>query len=549
MRCALKIITVSIFLPALILLFRNQIADAAQSKIPQHWAFVAPVRPQLPEVKNRSWGRNPIDQFVTVLTFYLSQGHGGWNNNDNQQNSLGRLRLSITTAPGAVADPLPAAVREVLSIPRQKRSASQVQTVFGYWRATVPEFNKANRQIAELWKHHPEGSSQLVLNERDAARETHLLKRGDFLKPDRVVTPDVPAFLHSLPAGAPHNRLTFAKWLVDRQSPTTARAAVNRIWQSYFGSGLVATPEDFGKQSEAPSHPELLDWLAVEFMNPTWNAGDGATWRRSDVANPRSAIRNPQSEGWSLKHIHRLITNSAAYRQSSKITPELQQHDPFNRLLARGPRLRVEAEIVRDIALAASGLLNPKIGGPSVYPPAPAFLFDRPFSFGPKVWNEEKGEDRYRRAIYTFRFRSVPYPMLQVFDAPTGDFSCVRRSRSNSPLQALVTLNEPLFIEAARALALKTLKAGGTSDEQRLAYVFRRALSRQPARQESAELLGLLNRQRDRFIAGELNPWNFVTDNPDKPFPLPRGARMEDAAAWTALARVLLNLDETITKE
>ncbi|MGH9766206.1 MAG: DUF1553 domain-containing protein [Blastocatellia bacterium] len=456
-----------------------------------------------------------------VLTFYLSQGHGGWNNNDNQQNSLGRLRLSITTAPDAVADPLPASVREIFSIPPEKRSQAQIQTVFSYWRTTDSEFSETNKQIAELWKQHPEGSSQLVLNERDAARETHLLKRGDFLKPDRVVLPGVPAFLHTLPASAPPNRLTFAKWLVDRKSPTTARAAVNRIWQSYFGAGLVATSEDFGKQSEAPSHPELLDWLAVELMD----------------------------RGWSLKHIHRLIVNSAAYRQSSKITPELQRRDPFNRFLGRGPRLRVEAEIVRDIALAASGLLNPKIGGPSVYPPAPAFLFDRPFSFGPKVWNEAKGEDRYRRAIYTFRFRSVPYPMLQVFDAPTGDFSCVRRARSNSPLQALVTLNEPLFVEAARALAIMTLTEGGTSDEQRLNHMFRRALSRLPARQESAELLGLLNRQRERFIAGELNPWNFVADNPDKPFPLPKGVRMEDAAAWTVVARALLNLDETITKE
>jgi len=460
-----------------------------------------------------------------VLTFYLGQGHGGWNNNDNQQNSLGRLRLSMTTAPDAVADPLPASVREILSIPREARSPAQVQAVFSYWRATVPEFGEANRQITELWGQHPEGSSQLVLNERGVARETHLLKRGDFLKPDKAVLPGVPVFLHSPPADAPPNRLTFAKWLVDRKSPTTARAVVNRIWQSYFGAGLVATPEDFGKQSEAPSHPELLDWLAVELME----------------------------NGWSLKHIHRLIVNSTTFRQTSRVTPESLQRDPFNRLLARGPRFRVEAEIVRDIALRVSGLLNPKIGGPSVYPPAPAFLFDRPFSFGPKVWNEEKGEDRYRRAIYTFRFRSVPYPMLQVFDAPTGDFSCVRRARSNSPLQALVTLNEPLFIEAARALALKTLKEGGTNDEQRLNYMFRRALSRLPARQESVELLGLLNRQRDRFIAGELNPWNFVTDNPDKPFPLPKGARMpvrmEDAAAWTVVARALLNLDETITKE
>jgi len=490
----------------------------------------------------------------SVLTFYLRQDHGGWNNNDNQQNSLGRFRLSITTAPDAVADPLPAGVREILSIPRESRSPAQVQAIFSYWRTTVTEFGEANSRITELWKQHPEGSSQLVLNERDLARETHLLRRGDFLKPDRAVTPGVPAFLHPLPANVLSNRLTFAKWLVDPKSPTTARAAVNRIWQSYFGVGLVGTPEDFGKQSEPPSHPELLDWLAVEFMNPTWRPEDKGTRGQGDkgtrgIRNPQSAIRNPQSEAWSLKHIHRLITNSAAYRQSSKVTPELQQRDPYNRLLARGPRFRVEAEVVRDIALAASGLLNPKVGGPSVYPPAPGFLFDRPFSFGPKVWNEEKGEDRYRRAIYTFRFRSVPYPMLQVFDAPTGDFSCVRRARSNSPLQSLVTLNEPLFIEAARALALKTLKEGGTSDEQRLNYVFRRVLSRRPERRESAELLGLLNRQRERFVAGELNRWNFVTDNPDKPFPLPKGAVMEDAAAWTVVARALLNLDETITKE
>jgi hypothetical protein len=456
-----------------------------------------------------------------ILTFYLSQRHGGWNNNDNQQNSLGRLRLSITTDSNAVADPLPASVRQIIAIPRDERSPAQIQTVFSYWRTTVPEFSEANKQIADLWRQHPEGSSQLILSERDEMRETHLLKRGDFLKPDKLVTPGVPAFLHPLPAGAPPNRLMFAKWLVDRQSPTTARSIVNRIWQSYFGTGLVATPEDFGVQSEAPSHPELLDWLAVELME----------------------------RGWSQKHIHRLIVSSATYRQSSKVTPQLLERDPLNRLLARGPRLRVEAEIVRDIVLAASGLLNPKIGGPSVYPPAPEFLFLPPVSYGTKPWREEKGENRYRRAIYTFRFRSVPFPALQAFDAPAADVSCVRRTRSNTPLQALVTLNEPLFIEAARALAIKTLKEGGANDEERVVYAFRRVLARKPSQQESAELLALLNRQRERFIAGELNPWNLVTDNPDRPFPLPKGARMEDVAAWTSLSRVLLNLDETITKE
>ncbi|MGH9935948.1 MAG: PSD1 and planctomycete cytochrome C domain-containing protein [Blastocatellia bacterium] len=501
----------------------------------------------------------------TILTFYLKQNHGGWNSDDNQNNNLGRMRLSITTATDAAADPLTKGVREILSIPGEKRTQAQFQTVFSYWRTTVPEFGEANKQIVELWGQHPEGSSQLVLRERDDARATHLLKRGDFLKPDRAVTTGVPAFLHPLPADAEPNRLAFAKWLVDRNSPTTARAMVNRVWQSYFGAGLVATPEDFGMQSEAPSHPELLDWLAVEFMNPTWRAeewatgrqgdratgrqGDGETRRQGDKTNPQSAIRNPQSEGWSLKHIHRLIVSSSAYRQSSKTTPRLLDRDPLNRLIARGPRLRVEAEVVRDVALLVSGLLNPKVGGPSVFPPAPEFLFLPPASYGPKPWGESKNEDRYRRALYTFRYRSAPYPALQAFDAPNGDFSCVRRARSNTPLQALTTLNETIFLEAARALALRTVKEGGATDASRLEFAFRGVLARKPTLRESAELIGLLNRQRERFAAGELNPWNLVTSDPDKPFLLPKGVRMDDLAAWTVVARVLLNLDEAITKE
>src|SRR5215510_4977643 len=490
----------------------------------------------------------------SVLTFYLRQDHGGWNNNDNQQNSLGRFRLSITTAPDAVADPLPAGVREILSIPRESRSPAQVQAIFSYWRTTVTEFGEANSRITELWKQHPEGSSQLVLNERDLARETHLLRRGDFLKPDRAVTPGVPAFLHPLPANVPSNRLTFAKWLVDPKSPTTARAAVNRIWQSYFGVGLVGTPEDFGKQSEPPSHPELLDWLAVEFMNPTWRPEDRGRGGQGDkgtrgIRNPQSAIRNPQSEAWSLKHIHRLITNSAAYRQSSKITPGLQQRDPYNRLLSRGPRFRVEAEVVRDIALAASGLLNPEIGGPSVYPPAPDFLFLPPVSYGPKNWYEAKDAERYRRALYTFRFRSVPYPVLQNFDAPNGDISCVRRSRSNTPLQALTTLNEPLFLESAQALALRTLNEGGPTDGQRLTYAFRRCVARTPTPRESAELLGLLQKQRQRLAEGWASPWDLAGFDSTKTPNVPKGSTPVQLAAWTVVSRVLLNLDETITKE
>ncbi len=257
----------------------------------------------------------------------------------------------------------------------------------------MPEWKDENNTIAALWHEHPEGSSQLVLAERPKPRETHQLVRGDFLNPGKVVTGGVPSFLNPMPANAPADRLGFANWLVARDAPTTARAFVNRLWQAYFGTGIVETSEDLGTQSAPPSHPELLDWLAVEFMD----------------------------RGWDIKAMQRLIVTSATYRQSSNVTPELLSKDPYNRLLARGPRFRVDAEIVSDIALASSGLLNDKVGGPSVYPPAPAFLFLPPASYGPKVWNEALDNDRYRRALYTFRFRSIPYPLLQTFDAPNGD--------------------------------------------------------------------------------------------------------------------------------
>ncbi|MBK9166806.1 MAG: PSD1 domain-containing protein [Bryobacterales bacterium] len=428
----------------------------------------------------------------TILTFYLSQRHGGYNSDDNQNHNLGRMRLSMTQAADAAADPLPADVRAILDVPAAQRTPAQEAAVFRHWRTTVPEWHDASEAIAGLWREHPDGASQLVLREREAMRETHLLTRGDFLQPARKVDPGVPAFLHALPETAPKNRLTFARWLVDRQSPTTARSLVNRVWQTYFGTGLVESAEDLGKQAAAPSHPELLDWLAVEFME----------------------------NGWSLKKLHKHIAMSATYRQSSHVTPELLERDPYNRLLARGPRFRVDAEAVRDIALAASGLLNPAIGGPSVYAPAPEFLFLPPASYGPKTWNEAQGPDRYRRALYTFSFRSVPYPPLQAFDAPNGETSCVRRARSNTPLQALTTLNETVFVEAAQALAARAKREGGATDRDRLSYAFRLCVARPPSAAETDELLGLLARH---------------------------DARSQDG--WTAVARVLLNLDETITKE
>jgi hypothetical protein len=401
----------------------------------------------------------------TVLSIFLKQNHGGWNSDDNQNHNLGRFRLSVTTDPNAVAEPA---------------------ITFSNFRQSVAEWKGVNDEIASLWREHPEGSTQLILAERESKRDTHLLTRGDFLKPANIVEPGVPAFLNPFPAGAPRNRLGFAEWLVSRDSPTTARSLVNRIWQAYFGIGFVPSSEDLGRQSDPPSHPELLDWLSVELME----------------------------HGWSVKHLHRLIVTSAAYRQSSSVTPALLEKDPYNRLISRGPRFRVEAEIVRDIALAASGLLNEKMGGPAVFPPAPRFLFEPPISYGPKIWNEETGADRYRRGIYTFRYRSVPYPMLQNFDAPIGEAACVRRARSNTPLQALTTLNEPVFNESAKALASHALAEGGKTDRDKVNYAMLRVVARKPTDAEATELLAFLSRHD-----------------------------------WIALSRVLLNLDETITKE
>jgi hypothetical protein len=260
---------------------------------------------------------------------------------------------------------------------------------------------------------------------------------------------------------------------------------------------------------------DRLDWLAVEFMET----------------------------GWSLKALHRNIVTSATYRQSSTATPEMLAKDPDNRLLARGARLRVDAETVRDIALRVSGLLNPAIGGPSVFPPAPAFLFLPPASYSAKSWKPTEGAEKYRRGLYTFRFRSVPFPMLQAFDAPNGEMSCVRRTRSNTPLQALTTLNEPLFVESAQAFARRVLTEGGGNDPERLNYAFRLATARMPTPAEADVLLGVLAQQEKRIADGWLSAQEIAG----------KAATGEVAptrvAAWTVVARVLLNLDETITKE
>jgi mono/diheme cytochrome c family protein len=444
----------------------------------------------------------------------LIQVHGGWNSDDNQNNNVGRFRISVTDAEQrpakAYASPVIAAARKVPS----ERSAEEETLLFQTWRMESTEFALANIQSEMAWNKMPDGDTQLVYQERESARQTHRLDRGDFLQPREPVTPGVPAFLHEQSPDAPPNRLGLAQWLVDKKSPTTARTFVNRLWQHYFGSGIVATSADLGSQSDPPSHPELLDWLAVEFMD----------------------------SGWDIKHIQRLIVSSAAYRQSSRVTPELLERDPGNHLIARGSRFRVEGEIVRDIALAASGLLNPEVGGPSVYPRAPMFLFEPPASYGPKPWKVTEDSQRYRRGLYTFRYRSVPYPALQAFDAPPGDAPCTRRVRSNTPLQALTTLNEPGFVECAQALAATSLAEGGGSDEERLVYAFRRCAARAPEEGELQTLNTFLAKQRERIAAGHLDPKTILT--------LPEGSEPSgELAAWTLAARVMLNMDEAITRE
>lgn len=447
--------------------------------------------------------------------YNLVQRHGGFNSDDVQSFNLGRIRLSVSaTLPNAL-DQLPPLVLEALLLEPAKRTSEQERRLFAHWREGNPAYAEQTAEIDALYKKVPQPAFALVAAETRQKRETRLFERGEQTHPKHVVKPHVPGFLHPLPPGDPESRLTFAKWLVDPKSPVAARVLVNRIWQAYFGTGILETSEDFGHQAAAPSHPELLDWLAVEFME----------------------------SGWDMKHIHRLIVTSATYRQSSVMPPALREMDPKNRLLAAAPRFRVPAETVRDIQLASSGLLDASLGGRSVFPPAPGYLFQRPVSYGPKTWDVETGSDRYRRALYTFRFRSVPYPMLVTFDAPPGAVSCVRRNISTTPLQALVTLNEQVSLEAALGLAHLILTDTGPLPE-RLSRAFERCTSRQPNAEETAALVSVyetaLNADPEQ-VKLFLEAYQPVTlDLSAHPLP--------ELSAAAAVARVLLNLDETITK-
>ncbi len=484
--------------------------------------------------QNSSWAAEfvPTTQWPTgavQMKITLKFRHAGDDAHGRQNNFLGRFQISVTSESKPVREIVPLTIRQILATDSTQRTAEQKENLFAFYLTKGSRNKEVQKEIDAAWKKFPEGESILALSQRDPAwkRDTFILERGNWQKPTKKVEPGVPAFLHPFPKDAPPNRLGFAQWLVDRNSPTTARVFVNRVWQSIFGIGLVETAEDFGVRASTPSHPELLDWLAVEFMEPTFHVRSG-------------------EQPWSLKHLVRTIVTSEAYQQRSSVTPKLLELDPRNRLLSRGPRFRTEAEVVRDIALSASGLLQDKLGGPSIYPPVPESVFAQNFV---KIdWPAATGPDRYRRSLYTFRRRSLPDPVLMSFDAPNGDFACVRRLRSNTPLAALASLNEPVFVEAAQALALRTLKEGGKTEEDRAAYVFRLCTSREPKKEEVREILSLYKSRQQKIADGWLPPNDIVLNTPEKMKQLPPGTTPNQAAAWTIVSRVLLNLDETISK-
>jgi hypothetical protein len=418
-------------------------------------------------------------------------------------------------------------VREVLQVPFAGRTPRQKRLAYAAFKPDDPEFKSRHAKLTKLEKREPKPVTTLVMRELETPRETRLLIKGDFTRPGDAVTPGVPASLPPLPATGRPTRLDLARWIVATNNPLTARVIVNRVWQPYFGRGLVETENDFGTQGIPPTHPDLLDWLACEFMEPETAV---EAWKRSIVEPKGTATIQRLSDStvqrWSLKHLHRLIVTSATYRQSSRARPDLRDVDPDNKLLARQNRLRLDAEIVRDVALAASGLLARKIGGPPVFPPQP----DGVMTLGQvkRDWKPSAGEDRHRRGVYTHFWRATPHPALAVFDAPDAFSTCTRRLRSNTPLQALTLLNDEQFHELARGLAGRVMREASAGNGARLDYAFRLCVARPPARGERERLQELFTAEL-ADAAGD--------------------GQARQAEAWTTVARVLLNLDETITRE
>lgn len=435
---------------------------------------------------------------------------------------VGCCRVSLTRCPNPQAMAVDYDAQLAAHKPADQRCERDQAALLAAWRKTIPELNELSEEIDGLWQQFPRAkTSVLHLKQRDAenSRTTHLLTRGEWNLPEHQVQPHVPEALHTLQPSDQPPRLQLARWLVDRQSPLAARVAVNRLWQAIFGQGLVETSEDFGTRTPMPVYRDLLDWLAVDFME----------------------------NGWSSKHTIRQIVMSRTYQQTSQINQELLELDPENSLLARGPRFRADAEVVRDLAMSVAGLIHLELGGPSVIPPVPQNVLDYNYTY-PAYWKPAEGPQRYRRTVYGFRKRSMPDPTVSSFDAPTADFSCARRVRSNTPLAALTGLNEPIFVESAQALALRILKEAGPSDADRIRYGFLLCLSRPPTDEEAQATLDLIDSQRQRIADGWLNPREIATGSPGSLPELPSAATPQDAAVWTIVSRVLLNLDETLCK-
>jgi hypothetical protein len=430
--------------------------------------------------------------------------------------------LAVGEIQGLTLEPL----LRILRVPAAQRSRLQQDFVARVFQETAATGLLAARQKAE--KLHQEKAEYekrlptvMIMEDLPQPRDTFVLRRGRYEMPDQnqKVQPDVPACMAALPSGSSRNRLGLARWLVDPANPLTARVTVNRFWQRYFGLGLVKTTENFGIQGDLPSHPELLDWLATEFVR----------------------------SGWNVKAMQKLIVMSATYRQASSAEPALVQRDPENRLLARGPRFRLPAEVVRDNALAISGLLTDRVGGPSIKPYQPAGLWDElAGGAGEGPYVQDKGANLYRRSLYIYRKRTVPHPAMVNFDAPSREVCQVKRSRTNTPLQALELLNDVTYLETARSLAQLMIKEKESSAADRLTYAFRQATARRPHSSELQVLTRGLERYRRAFAADRDSARRFIRHGE---LPVEENLDPVELAAYTAVAEVILNLDETITKE
>ncbi|MCE9629165.1 MAG: PSD1 and planctomycete cytochrome C domain-containing protein [Planctomycetia bacterium] len=425
---------------------------------------------------------------------------------------LGCFRLAVTDSDAAEARGRTADVEAVLVKPPETRTSAESRLVERSFLEAMPELAEPLKAIRTLEADLRGGTKTLVLRERpaDNPRKTFRHHRGEFTQPKEEVAPATPAFLPQLPGDAPADRLALARWLVSSDNPLTARVTVNRHWQAFLGRGIVPSLEDFGYQSEPPSHPQLLDWLAATFMHDL---------------------------GWSVKKLQRLIVTSATYRQTSMAPPQLLERDPQNVLLARGPRVRLEAEVIRDSMLKAAGILSEKMNGPGVRPPQPEGVTE--VAYGNPKWSPSGGEDRYRRSIYTFQKRTAPFAMTTTFDGPTGEACVPRREVSNSALQALTLLNDPMFVEVAQAMGRAVMTAG-PDDASRLRDLARRVLSREFDADEVATMNLYLAAQRQRLAAGELDA---------RPLAGGEEADAAERAAWMLAARAVMNLDESIVKK